>query len=69
VDLPEALIETTGRTSGQPRRVPVGNGLRGDEFWIVAEHGYAADYVKNIHQEHPAPAADARPGRQPLNRK
>lgn len=46
-----ALLETTGRKSGQPRRVPVGNGLRGDTFWIVAEHGYAADYVKNIQAE------------------
>jgi hypothetical protein len=26
----------------------VGNGLRGSAFWIVTEHGYAADYVKNI---------------------
>ncbi len=43
-----ALLETTGRRSGQPRRVPVGNGLRGDTFWIVTEHGRAADYVKNI---------------------
>lgn len=42
------LLETTGRRSGRPRRVPVGNGLRGDAFWIVTEHGYAADYVKNI---------------------
>jgi deazaflavin-dependent oxidoreductase (nitroreductase family) len=42
------LLETTGRRTGQPRRVPVGNGLRGDAFWIVTEHGYAADYVKNI---------------------
>jgi membrane-associated phospholipid phosphatase len=25
----QALIETTGRVSGRPRRVPVGNGLRG----------------------------------------
>src|ERR671922_175131 len=33
-----ALLETTGRTSGQPRRVPVGDGLRGDRVWIVAEH-------------------------------
>src|SRR6185295_355273 len=40
-----ALLETTGRKSGQPRRVPVGNGLRGDTFWIVSEHGYGADYV------------------------
>jgi deazaflavin-dependent oxidoreductase (nitroreductase family) len=43
-----ALLETTGRTSGQPRRVPIGNGLRGDQFWIVTEHGYGSDYVKNI---------------------
>src|SRR5215210_4784446 len=43
-----ALLETTGRRIGLPRRVPVGNGLRGDAFWIVTEHGKAADYVKNI---------------------
>src|SRR3954469_1003414 len=43
-----ALLETTGRRSGLPRRVPLGDGLRGDAFWIVTEHGYAADYVKNI---------------------
>ena len=46
-----ALLETTGRRSGEPRRTPLGNGLRGDEFWIVTEHGYAADYVKNIQQD------------------
>jgi deazaflavin-dependent oxidoreductase (nitroreductase family) len=43
-----ALLETTGRRSGLARRTPVGNGLRGDTFWIVTEHGYAADYVRNI---------------------
>jgi deazaflavin-dependent oxidoreductase (nitroreductase family) len=43
-----ALLETTGRRSGLPRRVPLGDGLRGAAFWIVTEHGYAADYVKNI---------------------
>lgn len=43
-----ALLETTGRRSGQPRRVPLGNGLRGDAFWIVTEHGRHADYVRNI---------------------
>ena len=47
----QALLETAGRTSGLPRRVPVGNGLRGDTFWIVTEHGYAADYVKNIQSQ------------------
>jgi deazaflavin-dependent oxidoreductase (nitroreductase family) len=46
-----ALIETTGRRSGQPRRVPVGNGLRGEHFWIVAEHGRHADYVRNIERD------------------
>src|SRR3954471_17770822 len=46
-----ALLETTGRRSGQPRRVPVGNGLRGPHFWIVAEHGRHADYVRNIERE------------------
>lgn len=46
----QALLETTGRKTGLPRRVPVGNGLRDGAFWIVTEHGYAADYVKNIQQ-------------------
>ena len=43
-----ALLETTGRTSGKPRRNPVGKGLDGDTFWIVAEHGRQAGYVRNI---------------------
>jgi deazaflavin-dependent oxidoreductase (nitroreductase family) len=43
-----ALLETTGRRSGQPRRTPVGNGLRDGTFWIVTEHGRRAAYVKNI---------------------
>jgi deazaflavin-dependent oxidoreductase (nitroreductase family) len=46
-----ALLETTGRRSGLPRRVPVGNGLRGDVFWIVTEHGWSADYVRNIRSD------------------
>ena len=46
-----ALLETTGRVSGQARRVPVGDGLRGETFWIVAEHGRHADYVRNIEVE------------------
>jgi deazaflavin-dependent oxidoreductase (nitroreductase family) len=46
-----ALLETTGRVSGPPRRVPVGDGLRGATFWIVAEHGRHADYVRNIERE------------------
>jgi len=46
-----ALLETTGRVSGRPRRVPVGDGLRGSHFWIVAEHGRHADYVRNIERD------------------
>ena len=43
-----SLLETTGRKSGRPRRNPVGNGLDGNTFWIVAEHGHRAGYVRNI---------------------
>jgi len=43
-----ALLETTGRTSGAPRQTPIGNGLEGDQFWIIAEHGEKAGYVRNI---------------------
>ena len=43
-----ALLETTGRQTGKPRRTPVGNGLVGRQFWIVAEHGQNAGYVRNI---------------------
>jgi deazaflavin-dependent oxidoreductase (nitroreductase family) len=48
-----ALLETTGRRSGEPRRTPVTNGLeRGtDTFWLVAEHGRKAAYVRNIRAE------------------
>ena len=43
-----AVIETIGRRSGRARRVPVGGGLRGDTFWLVAADGRAAQYVRNI---------------------
>ena len=43
-----ALLETTGRKSGKPRHTPVGNGLSGDTFWLIAEHGRHSDYVRNI---------------------
>ncbi len=42
------ILQTTGRKSGKPRRTPVGKGLDGNVFWIVAEHGERASYVKNI---------------------
>jgi len=43
-----SVIETIGRKSGLPRRTPVGDGLDGDTFWIVAEHGRRAAYVRNL---------------------
>ena len=43
-----ALLETIGRKSGLPRRTPVSDGLDGSVFWIVAEQGRRAQYVKNI---------------------
>jgi deazaflavin-dependent oxidoreductase (nitroreductase family) len=43
-----ALLETIGRKTGKPRRTPVGNGRVGERFWIVAEHGTKAGYVRNI---------------------
>ncbi len=46
-----ALLETRGRVSGLPRRTPVGNGRDGDTFWIIAEHGTRAGYVRNIQRD------------------
>jgi len=43
-----ALLQTTGRRSGQSRYTPVGNGLRGDTFWLIAVHGEQSDYVRNL---------------------
>jgi len=45
-----ALLETVGRRTGRPVQNPVGNGLADDRrtFWIVAEHGRRAGYVRNI---------------------
>jgi deazaflavin-dependent oxidoreductase (nitroreductase family) len=43
-----AILETTGRVTGRPHRIPVGNGRKGEDFWIIAEHGYLAGYVRNI---------------------
>jgi deazaflavin-dependent oxidoreductase (nitroreductase family) len=42
------ILETRGRKSGQPRRIPVGKAISGDTLWVVAEHGRKAAYVKNI---------------------
>jgi deazaflavin-dependent oxidoreductase (nitroreductase family) len=46
-----AILETRGHASGKTRRVPVGNGRKGDAFWIIAEHGTRAGYVRNIQHD------------------
>jgi deazaflavin-dependent oxidoreductase (nitroreductase family) len=47
-----ALLETTGRRkTGKPRRTPVGDGRIGNQFWLVAEHGMQAGYVRNIERD------------------
>jgi deazaflavin-dependent oxidoreductase (nitroreductase family) len=46
-----AILETRGHASGKTRRVPVGNGRKGDSFWIIAEHGTRAGYVHNIQHD------------------
>ncbi|MFH8467634.1 nitroreductase/quinone reductase family protein [Streptomyces sp. NPDC017991] len=42
------LVETTGRTSGLPRRTPVGGRRVGRAFWFVSEYGEKSQYVRNI---------------------
>jgi deazaflavin-dependent oxidoreductase (nitroreductase family) len=56
-----AVLETIGRRSGQPRQTPVGDGLLGDTFWIVAEHGAKAAYVRNL-QANPRVRVQVRQG-------
>src|SRR5215475_13140304 len=42
------LVETRGRRTGKPRQTPVEGTLDGDTYWLVAEHGAASGYVKNL---------------------
>ncbi|MFD1716235.1 nitroreductase/quinone reductase family protein [Georgenia deserti] len=44
----QALIETVGRKTGQPRQTPVGGRLIGHSFWLVSEFGMQSQYVRNI---------------------
>ena len=44
----QALLETTGRKSRQPRRTPLGGSRVGDPFWFVSEFGEKSQYVQNI---------------------
>jgi deazaflavin-dependent oxidoreductase (nitroreductase family) len=44
----DALLETTGRRTGQPRLTPICDGQDGDTFWVVTQRGRDSDYVRNI---------------------
>ena len=44
----DAMLETTGRHSGKPRFTPVCDGLEGDAFWLIAQRGHDADWVRDI---------------------
>lgn len=44
----DALLETTGRRTHLPRRTPVWDGLEGETFWLIAQDGRDADWVRNI---------------------
>jgi deazaflavin-dependent oxidoreductase (nitroreductase family) len=44
----DALLETTGRRTHLPRRTPVCDGLEGETFWLIAQGGRDADWVRNI---------------------
>jgi deazaflavin-dependent oxidoreductase (nitroreductase family) len=44
----DALLETIGRRTGQPQRTPICDGLDGRTFWVVAQRGRRADWVRNI---------------------
>ena len=57
-----ALLETTGRRSGRPRRVPVANGLQGETFWLISGLGERAHYLRNIKAD-PRVRVKARPAR------
>jgi deazaflavin-dependent oxidoreductase (nitroreductase family) len=43
----DALLETIGRRTGEPRLTPVCDGLEGETFWLIAQRR-DADWVRNI---------------------
>jgi deazaflavin-dependent oxidoreductase (nitroreductase family) len=54
------ILETRGRRSGKPRRIPVGKAIEGDTLWVVAEHGLRSSYVRNVQAD---PRVRVRAGR------
>ncbi|MDX6696717.1 MAG: hypothetical protein QOE65_114 [Solirubrobacteraceae bacterium] len=46
------VLETTGRRSGQVRRIPLARGPRDDRtLWLIAVHGRRAGFVRNLTAE------------------
>jgi deazaflavin-dependent oxidoreductase (nitroreductase family) len=41
-------LETTGRKSGQPRRVPLTGSADADGVWVISQHGHRAGWAHNI---------------------
>jgi deazaflavin-dependent oxidoreductase (nitroreductase family) len=44
----QAVIQTAGWRSGLPRLTPVGGRIVDSSFWLVADHGFNSNYVRNI---------------------
>ena len=41
-------LETTGRKSGEPRRVPLNGRGGGRELWVISQHGRRAGWAYNV---------------------
>jgi deazaflavin-dependent oxidoreductase (nitroreductase family) len=41
-------LETVGRKSGEPRRVPLAGRVEGDDLWVISQHGRRAGWAYNI---------------------
>jgi deazaflavin-dependent oxidoreductase (nitroreductase family) len=41
-------LETIGRKSGEPRRVPLAGRIDGEDLWVISQHGRRAGWAYNI---------------------
>jgi len=41
-------LETTGRKTGEPRRVPLTGTADADGVWVISQHGHRAGWAHNI---------------------
>ncbi|AEV71691.1 deazaflavin-dependent nitroreductase family protein [Mycolicibacterium rhodesiae NBB3] len=41
-------LETVGRKSGEPRRVPLAGRVEGNDLWVISQHGRRAGWAYNI---------------------